>query len=119
MRAKEKYQRAMEAALRLRAKVVDTFLKEERWKLKPLLRELEKTPPSKRLLQETGLDHLLRDQAIWTSCSSEAETLLKKWESILSKVVTSASEQILGPAVVPCQKFQAFGGKGAGNFQRI
>ena len=119
VKAKVKYQRAIEAALRLRAKVVDTFLKEEKWMLKPLLRELEKTPPSKRLLQETGLDHLLRDQAIWTSCSSEAEILLRKWESILSKVVTSASEQILGQVVVPCQKSQAFGGKGAGNFQRI
>jgi len=118
-KVKESYRRAVETALRVRAKVVDSYLKGERWKLKPLLRELEKTPSSKRLLQETGLNHLLQDKEIWMSCSSEAQNLLRKWELILSKVVTGASEEILGPVSVPDQRSQAFGGKGAANFRKI
>ena len=119
MAAKAKYIKEVAKAGRLRAKVVETYIKEELWNLKPLLRELEKTPMSKRLLQETGLHYLVSDQTLWTTCSTEAGNLRKKWDSILTKEVSEASTMMFGKVQELPQQSLPFGGKGAANFKTI
>ena len=71
---------------------------------------------STRILIETGFDRVVPYQGIWTTCLTEAQTLLSKWDSVVAKVLSAKGLVDYGQINVPNLECLAFGGRSAAEF---